>query len=165
MRACGTLSTNARVKNLFPLRYLKVLPFLQERYAARIASNPARFSLELHTEGSLETYPSLFVKSGDELRRDAAENLEDLISIEEPFVSAVDFCDETDRSFAKNFEFNFLPRFISHMSRLEAVRAQINCSFFLDAHCRFRFQHSISYWPMADNRQAGDVSAHRIRNN
>ncbi len=59
------------VTNLFPLRYLGVLPFLQERYHTRVAANPARFALELHTEGSLDSYPPLFVKSGSDLRRDA----------------------------------------------------------------------------------------------
>lgn len=63
--------TMIAVKNLFPLRYLKVLPFLKAKYETRIAANPARFALELHTEGSLDTYPSLYVRSGDELRRDA----------------------------------------------------------------------------------------------
>jgi hypothetical protein len=59
------------IKNLFPLRYLGILPFLQERYQTRIVANPTRFSLELHTEGSLDTFPALFVKSGGDLRRDA----------------------------------------------------------------------------------------------
>ena len=59
------------IKNLFPLRYLGVLPLLQGRYAARVAANPARFALELHTEGSLDSYPSLLVKSASDLRRDA----------------------------------------------------------------------------------------------
>jgi hypothetical protein len=63
--------TMIAVKNLFPLRYLGLLPFLQSRYAARISSNARRFSLELHTEGSLDSYPSLFAKSGDELRKEA----------------------------------------------------------------------------------------------
>ncbi|WP_404712268.1 tubulin-like doman-containing protein [Sphingomonas sp. MMS24-J13] len=67
--------TMIAIKNLFPLRYLRILPFLAERYAARIAANPVRYSLELHTEGSLETYPPLFVKSGDELRREATAYL------------------------------------------------------------------------------------------
>ena len=62
--------TMIAIKNLFPLRYLRILPFLAERYAARMQANPARYSLELHTEGGLENYPALFVKSGDELRRD-----------------------------------------------------------------------------------------------
>ena len=63
--------TMISVKNLFPLRYLGILPFLQERYQTRVASNPARFALELHTEGSIDSYPPLFVKSGEDLRRDA----------------------------------------------------------------------------------------------
>lgn len=63
--------TMISVKNLFPLRYLGILPFLQDRYQTRVVSNPSRFALELHTEGALDTYPPLFVKSGDDLRRDA----------------------------------------------------------------------------------------------
>lgn len=63
--------TMIAVKNLFPLRYLGILPALQARYAARIASNPVRFGLELHTEGNLDSYPSLFAKSGEQLRKDA----------------------------------------------------------------------------------------------
>ena len=63
--------TMISVKNLFPLRYLGILPFLQERYQTRVASNPVRFSLELHTEGGLDSYPALYAKSGDDLRRDA----------------------------------------------------------------------------------------------
>ncbi|UAJ08883.1 tubulin-like doman-containing protein [Polymorphobacter megasporae] len=63
--------TMISVKNLFPLRYLGILPFLQERYQTRIAANPVRFALELHTEGTIDSYPALFVKSGDELRREA----------------------------------------------------------------------------------------------
>lgn len=63
--------TMISVKNLFPLRYLGILPFLQERYQTRVASNPARFSLELHTEGAIDSFPPLFMKSGGDLRRDA----------------------------------------------------------------------------------------------
>ena len=63
--------TMISIKNLFPLRYLGILPFLQERYQTRVTSNPARFALELHTEGALDSYPPLFVKSGDDLRREA----------------------------------------------------------------------------------------------
>ena len=67
--------TMIAVKNLFPLRYLGLLPMLQARYAARIAANPKRFALELHTEGALDSYPSLFAKTGDELRREATAYL------------------------------------------------------------------------------------------
>ena len=67
--------TMIAVKNLFPLRYLGVLPMLQNRYLARMAANPKRFALELHTEGSLESYPSLFAKTGDELRKEATAYL------------------------------------------------------------------------------------------
>jgi hypothetical protein len=63
------------VKNLFPLRYLGVLPSLQSKYAARIAANARRYALELHTEGSLDSYPSLFAKTGDELRKEAGAYL------------------------------------------------------------------------------------------
>ena len=62
--------TMISVKNLFPLRYLGILPFLQERYQTRVSANPARYALELQTEGALDAYPSLFPKSGDDLRRD-----------------------------------------------------------------------------------------------
>lgn len=67
--------TMIAVKNLFPLRYVGVLPFLQARYQARIASNARRFGLELHTEGSIDSYPSLFAKTGDQLRSEATAYL------------------------------------------------------------------------------------------
>jgi len=38
----------------------------------RSAANPVRFSLELHTEGSLDSFPPLF---GGDLRRDALISL------------------------------------------------------------------------------------------
>ncbi len=63
--------TMIAVKNLFPARYLGILPELQKRYASRIAANPTRAALELHTEGTLADYPPLFVKSGDDLRLEA----------------------------------------------------------------------------------------------
>lgn len=67
--------TMIAIKNLFPLRFLGLLPFLQTRYQSRVASNAKRAALELHTEGSLESYPSLFAKTGDELRREATAYL------------------------------------------------------------------------------------------
>ncbi len=63
--------TMIAIKNLYPLRYLGILPFLETRYEARVRSNPARAGLELHTEGDLTRYPRLFVQSGDEMRKEA----------------------------------------------------------------------------------------------
>ena len=57
--------------NLFPLRYLKPLTHLRERYQRRLASgNAQRLNLELHTEGDASSFPPLFVASQDDLRRD-----------------------------------------------------------------------------------------------
>ncbi|MEE3627270.1 tubulin-like doman-containing protein [Nitrospirillum sp. BR 11752] len=67
--------TMIAIKNLFPVRYVHVLPVLQEKYEYRIAGNPVRARLELHTEGDGKDFPPLFVKSGDEVRKEAVPYL------------------------------------------------------------------------------------------
>jgi hypothetical protein len=51
------------VTNLFPLRYIKPLRFLKERYDTRLSQTdkPERVKLELHCEGDGSQYPDLFV--------------------------------------------------------------------------------------------------------
>lgn len=63
------------LKNLFPVRMIGILPFLQERYNQRVASNPERLEMELHTSGKLASYPSLFAPSSSDLRLAAGENI------------------------------------------------------------------------------------------
>lgn len=57
------------VTNLFPLRYVKPLAFLKERYEERLSQTdkPARVKLELHCEGDGTQYPELFVPSRERL--------------------------------------------------------------------------------------------------
>ncbi len=63
--------TLVAIVNLFPLRYLKPLAMLRERYQRRLASgNSKRLSLELHCEGDASLFPPLFVASPEEMRRD-----------------------------------------------------------------------------------------------
>jgi hypothetical protein len=52
--------------NLFPLRYIKPLRFLKERYDARLrqTDKPDRVQLELHCEGDGTQFPDLFVTIG-----------------------------------------------------------------------------------------------------
>jgi hypothetical protein len=54
------------VVNLFPLRYIKPLRFLKERYDARLSQTdkPDRVKLELHCEGDGTQFPELFVTIG-----------------------------------------------------------------------------------------------------
>ncbi|MBA2593645.1 MAG: hypothetical protein H0U97_15915 [Gammaproteobacteria bacterium] len=51
--------------NLFPLRYIKPLTLLKERYDNRVrqADKPAKVKLELHCEGDGSQYPKLFISS------------------------------------------------------------------------------------------------------
>jgi len=51
------------VTNLFPLRYLKPLRFLKERYDIRLrqTDKPERIKLELHCEGDGTQHPDLYV--------------------------------------------------------------------------------------------------------
>jgi hypothetical protein len=58
--------------NLFPLRYVKQVAFLKERYDLKMkGSNAERAKLELHLEGDGSQYPRLFVPLQDEVKRDA----------------------------------------------------------------------------------------------
>lgn len=59
------------LKNLFPLRYLEIVPTLRDEYERRVKANPARYGFEVHGEGGLADYPSLFVESGSQLRNRA----------------------------------------------------------------------------------------------
>lgn len=56
------------LKNLFPLRYLGILPMLRDEYARRIASNPLRHGFEVHGEGRLEDFPPLYLEGGAAFR-------------------------------------------------------------------------------------------------
>ena len=62
--------TIVSLKNLFPLRHIGLLPMLREEYEKRISSNP-RHGFEVHTEGRLDDYPSLFPESGNDFRKRA----------------------------------------------------------------------------------------------
>ena len=63
--------TLVSITNLFPLRYLKPLKFLEEKYRRRIDTGGARARLELHTEGDGSTWPRLFVASSAEVKHEA----------------------------------------------------------------------------------------------
>lgn len=63
------------LKNLFPIRMAGILPFLKDRYEDRIKSNSVRLSMELHTSGSIDQYPSLFALSGEQQKVSAGTNL------------------------------------------------------------------------------------------
>jgi hypothetical protein len=60
---------------VFPLRFIKILPFLQERYQRRLSLNPERSGLELHSEGDGSTFPPLFVKTGEEVKKESTPYL------------------------------------------------------------------------------------------
>ena len=60
--------TLVSITNLLPLRYLKPLKFLEEKYRRRIDTGGARARLELHTEGDGSAWPRLFVASSAEVR-------------------------------------------------------------------------------------------------
>lgn len=58
--------------NLFPLRYVRQLGFLKEKYDLKInGPNAQRAKLELHTEGDGSQHPKLFVPLQEEIKRDA----------------------------------------------------------------------------------------------
>ena len=58
--------------NLFPLRYVRQIAFLKEKYDQKLSgSNAARAKLELHLEGDGSQYPRIFVPLQEEMRHDA----------------------------------------------------------------------------------------------
>jgi hypothetical protein len=57
------------IKNLFPVRMVGILPFLQEKCNERLNGNRERIEMEIFTSGSLADYPSLFAQSGSDLRK------------------------------------------------------------------------------------------------
>lgn len=59
------------LKNLFPLRMIGILPFLQQKLTQRLATNRDRMEMEIFTSGSLDRYPSLFAQSGSDLSKQA----------------------------------------------------------------------------------------------
>lgn len=60
--------TLVSITNLFPLRYLKPLKYLEERYQRRIEAGGSRAKLELHGEGDGTAWPRLFVASSAEVK-------------------------------------------------------------------------------------------------
>ncbi len=60
--------TLVSITNLLPLRYLKPLKFLEEKYRRRLDTGGPRARLELHTEGDGSAWPRLFVASSAEVR-------------------------------------------------------------------------------------------------
>ncbi len=63
------------LKNLFPLRMVGILPFLQQKYSERIKIDEKRYSMELQTSGTLGDYPSLFSPNAADLKLSAGENI------------------------------------------------------------------------------------------
>jgi hypothetical protein len=63
--------TLVSITNLFPLRYLKPLKFLEEKYLRRLEIGGVRARLELHTEGDGNAWPRLFVASSAEVKQQA----------------------------------------------------------------------------------------------
>ena len=63
--------TLVSITNLFPLRYLKPLKFLEEKYRRRVETGGARARLELHTEGDGTAWPRLYVASSAEVQHEA----------------------------------------------------------------------------------------------
>ena len=59
------------IKNLFPIRMIGVLPFLQERLLERLTTNRKRMEMEIFTSGTMDDYPSLFAQSGADLTKQA----------------------------------------------------------------------------------------------
>ena len=59
------------IKNLFPLRMVGVLPFLQQKFTHRLENNQNRMEMEIFTSGTLQDYPALFAQSGSDLRKEA----------------------------------------------------------------------------------------------
>lgn len=56
------------IRNLFPLRYVKQVAFLQEKHRERIDRYP-RARLEVHCEGTTESWPPLFLPEGAAVRK------------------------------------------------------------------------------------------------
>lgn len=59
------------IKNLFPVRMVGILPFLQQKFDQRLANNRDRMEMEIFTSGTLQDYPGLFAQSGSDLRKEA----------------------------------------------------------------------------------------------
>jgi hypothetical protein len=67
--------TLVSLTNLFPLRYVKQVGFLKEKYDLRLKGKNDRARLELHLEGEGSQYPRLFVPLQEEVQRDAVPYL------------------------------------------------------------------------------------------
>lgn len=60
------------ITNLFPLRFVTQVNFLRQKYLTRINQpDSARAKLELHIEGDGSQFPSLFVPSTEEIKKQA----------------------------------------------------------------------------------------------
>jgi hypothetical protein len=68
--------TLVSIINLFPLRYLRPVEMLRDRYEKRLESGGARARLEVHLDGAGADLPKLFIPSAQALR---AEGLSYLI--------------------------------------------------------------------------------------
>ena len=64
----STEITMVGIRNLFPLRYVKQVAFLQEKHRERIDRYP-RARLEVHCEGTTESWPPLFLPEGAAVRK------------------------------------------------------------------------------------------------
>ncbi|MEY2883208.1 MAG: hypothetical protein RL490_932, partial [Pseudomonadota bacterium] len=53
--------------NLFPLRFVRLVGDLRRSYEARLAKDPARGALEIHTEGDGSQFPNLFIADAVEI--------------------------------------------------------------------------------------------------
>ncbi len=63
--------TLTSVTNLFPLRFVKQVGFLRQKYDAKLKGpDVERAKLELHVEGDGSNYPSLFVPSSEEIKKE-----------------------------------------------------------------------------------------------
>ena len=59
------------ITNLFPLRYLKPVAMLRQKYEQRLSQGDAgRVRLEIHGEGDGSQFPSIYVASSEEIKRD-----------------------------------------------------------------------------------------------
>jgi hypothetical protein len=63
------------IKNLFPLRMVGILPFLQQKCEQRLAIDRDRMEMEIFTSGSLQSYPGLFAQSGSDLIKQAGTQI------------------------------------------------------------------------------------------
>lgn len=64
----STEITMVGIRNLFPLRYAKPVAFLRDKYSKRISSYP-RARLEVHCEGTVDSWPPLFLPEGGVVRK------------------------------------------------------------------------------------------------